>query len=238
MEAVQTQVSYPRGLDFEQVWAAMMENREQMKELRESQRESQKETDRLIKELRESQRETRESQKELRESQKATDRQMKETDRRMQETDKRMQETDKRLGKLGNRFGEVVEYMIAPNLCEKFTDFGLVFPKANSGTRVSDYVNNIHFEVDVMLENGDKALLVEVKTKLLTEHIKEHIKRLEKMRNYADLHGDKRMFLGAVAGVVVTANVKEYALKQGLFLIEPSGESFNITPPQGKPKEW
>jgi hypothetical protein len=28
--------------------------------------------------------------------------------------------------------------------------------------------------------------------------------RLEKMRNYADLHGDKRMFLGADAGVVVT----------------------------------
>jgi hypothetical protein len=32
--------------------------------------------------------------------------------------------------------------------------------------------------------------------------------------------------------MVVTANVKKYALKQGLFLIEPSGESFNITPQQ------
>jgi len=35
------------------------------------------------------------------------------------------------------------------------------------------------------------------------------------MRRYADLHGDKRMFLGAAAGMVATANVKEYALKQG-----------------------
>jgi hypothetical protein len=192
----------------------------------------------LLQEVAKNQKETDRQMKETDRQMKETDRQMKETDRQMKETDKQMKETDKRLGKLVNRFGEVVEYMIAPNLCEKFTDFGLIFPKANSGTRVSDYINNIHFEVDVMLENGDKAMLVEVKTKLLTEHIKEHIKRLEKMRGYADLHGDKRTFLGAVAGMIITANVKEYALKQGLFLIVPSGESFNITPPTGKPKEW
>jgi len=39
MGAVQTQQTYPRGLDFEQVWAALMENREQLKE-----------TDRIVKE--------------------------------------------------------------------------------------------------------------------------------------------------------------------------------------------
>jgi hypothetical protein len=89
-----------------------------------------------------------------------------------------------------------------------------------------------------MLENGDKALLVEVKTNLTTEDVQDHIERLEKMRKYADLHGDKRTFLGAVAGVVITDNVKAYSLKQGFFVIEPSGETFNITPPNGKPKEW
>ena len=81
-------------------------------------------------------------------------------------------------------------------------------------------------------------MLVEVKTTLTTEDVNDHIVRLEKMRNYADLHGDKRSFLGAVAGVVMTSNVKEYALGQGFYVIEPSGETFNITPPIGKPKEW
>jgi hypothetical protein len=80
--------------------------------------------------------------------------------------------------------------------------------------------------------------LVEVKTKLTTEHIKEHIERLEKMRRHADLRGDKRSFLGAVAGVIMTPTVKDYALKQGLFAIEPSGETLNITPPHNTPKEW
>ena len=51
-------------------------------------------------------------------------------------------------------------------------------------------------------------MLVEVKTRLTTENVKDHVKRLEKMRVYADLHGDKRLFLGAVAGVVMTANAK------------------------------
>jgi hypothetical protein len=46
------------------------------------------------------------------------------------------------------------------------------------------------------------------------------------------------VFLGAVAGIVVPDEVREYALNQGFYLIEPSGENFNITPPNGKPKEW
>ena len=128
--------------------------------------------------------------------------------------------------------------MIAPNLRDKFRELGLVFPKANQSSDLSDYDNNIFLEVDVMLENGDTAMLVEIKTKLGATHIKDHIERLKKMRKYADLHGDKRKFLGAVAGVVIPKNVKENALKQGFFVIEPSGETFNITPPLGKPKEW
>ncbi|MDR0290249.1 MAG: hypothetical protein LBI06_04870, partial [Treponema sp.] len=103
---------------------------------------------------------------------------------------------------------------------------------------VSDRVNDIFLEIDIKLENGDKAMLVEAKTKPSTEDVQEHIERLEKMRKYADLHGDKRAFLGAVAGVVVTDNVKKYALKQGFFVIEPSGETFNIISPIGQPKEY
>jgi hypothetical protein len=82
--------------------------------------------------------------------------------------------------------------------------------------------------------------------------VKDHLKRLEKMRKYANLRGDKRAFLGAVAGVVIKDTVRKYILKQGFFVIEPSrgepsplcgsvevtGDGFNITPPNGKPREW
>jgi len=178
MEATQTQPTYPRGLDFEQVWAALMENREQMKE------------------------------------------------------------TDRKLGALVNLFGAVSEYMIAPGLRDKFRKMGIDFQETSRNTILDDDANNIHLEIDVFLKNGDKAMLVEVKTKLTIERVNKHIERLEKMRKYADLHGDKRTFLGAVAGVVITEEERNYALNQGLYVIEPSGDTFNITPPNGKPKEW
>jgi hypothetical protein len=166
----------------------------------------------------------------------------KETARQLEETKLILKENaldfNNRIGALTNLFGEVAEYMVAPKLREKFSEFGLDFPKANPNASVNDKVNNIFLEIDVMLENGDKAMLIEVKTKLTTERINKHIERLEKMRKYANIHGDKRTFLGAVAGVVVTDEVKKCALEQGFYLIEPSGDNFKITPPNGKPKEW
>ncbi|MDR0487198.1 MAG: hypothetical protein LBG91_03010, partial [Treponema sp.] len=81
-------------------------------------------------------------------------------------------------------------------------------------------------------------MLVEIKANLTISDINKHITRLEKMRKYADLRGDKRHFLGAVAGIVVEDDEREYALSQGFFLIEPTGENFHITPPPSKPKEW
>jgi hypothetical protein len=162
----------------------------------------------------------------------------KETDRLIEKIGRKQEKTDQQIGKLGRRFGEVIEYMMAPDLCKKFREYGFVFERSNSGTVFSDVKNDLCFEVDVMLENGDKAMLVEVKSKYTTEDVKEHVKRLEKMRRYADLHGDKRTFLGASAGAVMTSYAKNYALKQGFYVIEPSGETVNITPPSGKPKEW
>ncbi|MDR2471330.1 MAG: hypothetical protein LBD09_04395 [Treponema sp.] len=167
---------------------------------------------------------------------KETARQIKETDLQMQETDRQIKEYNRRFGDFTNRFGEIVEYMVAPNLRDKFRDLGLVFEEANR-RRIENRQYNIYLEIDIMLENGDKALLVETKTKPRTEHVNEHIERLEKMRTYADLRGDKRIFLGAVAGVVMTKHIKAYILKKGLYAIEPSGETFAITSPEGL-REW
>jgi hypothetical protein len=147
-------------------------------------------------------------------------------------------EFNERLGNYINLFGDFTEYMMAPKLREKFKDFGLFFPRTNRNVSVEDENKKIILETDAMLENGDKAMMVEIKTQLTVERINKHIERLEKMRKHADLHGDKRTFLGAVAGVVVDKDAREYALNQGLYLIEPAGEDLNITPPNGQPKEW
>ena len=174
--------------------------------------------------------------------QEETDRIVRETAENLKETDRILKEKNaefyEKLGHLTNLFGDVTEAMVAPKICEKFEEFGLIFPQANPNARFNDRINKISFEVDIMLENGDKAMLIEAKTKLTDERVDKHILRLEKMRKYADLHDDKRIFLGAVAGIVLIDEVKDYALSKGLYFIEYEGDNFFITPPSGKPKEW
>jgi hypothetical protein len=215
MEATQTAV--PPG--FESVRAILQEITE-----------SQKETEQILKEGAERhEREMKEWQQENAERHKKYE----------QEREKDKAEFNERLGKYINLFGDFTEYMMAPKLREKFMEYGLDFPKANRNSSIKDNkTKKTLLETDVMLENGDKAMLVEIKTQLTVERINKHVERLEKMRNYANLHGDKRTFLGAVAGVVVADEVREYALNQGFYLVEPEGEDLTITPPNGKPKEW
>jgi len=179
--------AYPRGITFEQVWAALMEDRKHINEVKELQKE-----------------------------------------------------TAKQLGKLGNSFGEMVEYMVKPNLIKEFRKLGFVFEKAYSDATIEDKTNNIYTEIDITLENGDKVMLVEVKNKPRTEDVTEHLERIEKARQHANFHGDKRKFLGAIAGVVFNDNVKQFAMKNGFYVIEPSGETFSITAPEGEysPREW
>ena len=210
------------GLTFEKVWASLME-------LRESQKETAlqiKETDLQIKETARRQAETA--------------LQIEETGRQMEETGRQMKETDRRLGKLGNRFGEVIEHMIIPNLVAKFRELGFEFTKAGPDVEIVDRKHDIIMEIDAFLENGDKVMIVEIKTKPGTGDVDEHIERMEKLRRYADIRNDKRSYLGAIAGVVMSESVSGYALKNGFYVIEPSGDTFTIIEPKGKyhPREW
>ena len=241
---------------FESVWAALQELTASQKEtarlfkdVSANQRETallfkdvsanRKEIEQNLKDISASQKETEQNLKELSASQKETERIIKESQK---ETDRIMKEGKKdfniRLGALTNLFGDFTVGMVAPKLREKFMDFKLVFLKSSPNVIFDDKTNNLSFEIDILLENGEKAMLVEVKTKLTNERINKHIERLEKMRKYADLHGDKRTFVGAVAGIAVTEEVKKITLSQGLYLIEPDGENFNITPPNDSPREW
>jgi hypothetical protein len=171
---------------------------------------------------------------------KDTDRRMKETDRRLKQTERMIKNTDKAIGNLGNRFGEMVEYMVMPNLLVKFRELGFVFTEAYPHSVIKDVENNISTEVDITLKNGDKVMIVEVKSKPSTEDITDHVERMRKVRAHADLHGDRRIFLGAVAGMIFNDNEKEFAMKNGFYVIEPSGKTFVITVPAGtySPREW
>lgn len=173
-------------------------------------------------------------------SQKDTDRLMKENAKRQKETDRLIKNNAREIEKLGGRFGEMIEYMVVPNLLAKFKTLGFVFNKAYQQASIEDENGNVFAEIDITLENGDKVMIIEVKSKPKTEDITAHIKRMEKVRAHADIHNDKRKYLGAIAGMVFKKEEKTFAMEKGFFVIEPSGDSFIITAPEGiySPREW
>jgi hypothetical protein len=59
------------------------------------------------------------------------------------------------------------------------------------------------------------------------------------LRAYFDERNDRRKLLGAAAAVVISKDMREYALERGFYLIEPSGETVKITVPEGfTPRVW
>jgi hypothetical protein len=161
---------------------------------------------------------------------------IRETQKAHKETEKAIKETQKNIGGLNNTLGFMVERIMTPDLPQKFKHFGFTFDKITTIKWTTN--GNVYAEIDGLLENGAQAMAVEVKTTLEIEDINDHLKRMEKIRKYADEHGDKREFLCAIAAMIVRPKPKEYALKQGLFVIEPSGEDVKVIKPETKPRVW
>jgi hypothetical protein len=147
--------------------------------------------------------------------------------------------TDKQLGELGNRFGELAEHLVTPNITEKFRALNYAFTKAAANVKFTDPQGKTLTEVDVWLENGDFVLAVEVKSYLRLQDVRDHIKRMEILKSYAEKRQDFRKLLGAVAGAVIQPQVKDFALEKGFYIIEQSGDTVKIAPPPGfTPRVW
>ena len=171
-----------------------------------------------------------------------TSEQMKETDRRLKETERIVQETNKAVGKLSSRVGEIVENMVAGNIVAQFRQLGYNV-KARSENKVfGEQGTSDSGEIDLLLEDGDITILIEAKTTLKIDDVREHIERMEKYRRYIDSsdNGEKRRYVGAVAGTVVADNVVKFAHENGLYVIVQSARAVEIiTPPEGfVAKKW
>jgi hypothetical protein len=192
-------------------------------------------------ELEEAHKETEKTLREVQEAHKETEKTLKEVQEAHKETEKAHRETEKTLNKaiggLGNTLGSLVEHIMTPDLPRKFKQFGFTFNRITT-VKCAYGKDNIYAEIDGLLENGDQAMVVEVKTTLRPEDIDDHLARMERVRKYADDHGDKREFLGALAATIADGNTKKYALSKGFFVIEPSGEDVKITKPASRPKIW
>jgi hypothetical protein len=149
-----------------------------------------------------------------------------------QETDRKFKETDRKISKLGSRIGDLIEHFAASNILEKFRELGYAFTCASRNNDYQDENGRYLAEVDIRLENGKYVMIVEVKTLLSRDDVKEHIKRMEALRKYLSKRGDTREYLGAVAAALIKdAAVRDYALQNGFYVVEQTGDNVRITAP-------
>ncbi len=133
--------------------------------------------------------------------------------------------------------------MIGGDIVNQFRELGYPVKLLSRNILFGEPGTKEYGEVDLFLQNGDTAILIEVKTNLSVDDVKEHVDRMEKFRRFINEgHGDSaiKYYIGALAAAVVKPNIAAFAQKQGFYVIVQSGEAVEILPsPDGfVAKKW
>ena len=188
---------------------------------------AQKETDRLLKQ------QSQETDRLLREQSQETDRLLRE---QSQETDRRIREVNKQIGDLGGKWGRFVENMVAPACETLFLKRGI--PVHQVSQRIKKRLNGQTLEIDVLVTNENHVLVVEVKSSLGVNDIKDLMDDLNRFREFFPEYAQKQLY-GAVAGIEIEEGADKYAYRQGLFVLAQAGEAVSIlNNPDFEPRNW
>ena len=179
----------------------------------------------ILRKLALSSEETNQKMQETDRKRQETDRQMKETDRQMKETDRKLKEVTTAIGRLGNRLGEFVEEMVRPAVVRLFQQRGIAVHQVFRGAYAER--DGDAMEIDLLVVNSLDAVLVEVKSELKADDVKDHVSRLERFKKLFPQYAGFRV-MGAVAGMVVPEAAARFAYRQGLFVLVQSGEAMTI----------
>ena len=177
---------------------------------------------------------------ELAAAQKETERllreQNQETDRRIREVNQEIRRVNQQIGNLGGKWGRFVENMVAPACETLFFNRGISVHQVSQ--RVKKRLEGKTLEIDVLVTNEHHVLVVEVKSSLGVEHLKELIEDLRQFRQFFPEYNQKQLY-GAVAGIEIEEGADKYAYRQGLFVLAQKGEAVAILNELDfQPKGW
>jgi hypothetical protein len=192
---------------------------------------------RLLAELTTAQKET---ERRFQETERLLKEQSQETDRRIreqsEETDRRIREVNKQIGDLGGKWGRFVENMVAPACETLFLKRGI--PVHQVSQRMKKRLNGQTLEIDVLVTNENHVLVVEVKSSLGVNDVKNLMDDLNQFREFFPEYSQKQLY-GAVAGIEIEEGADKYAYRQGLFVLAQAGEAVSIlNNPDFEPRNW
>ncbi|MBD2152370.1 DUF3782 domain-containing protein [Pseudanabaena sp. FACHB-1277] len=172
----------------------------------------------------------------LREQSDRTDQQIEKTSQEITRLAAQVAQTNKQVGGLTSRWGEFVENLIKPAAARLFQEKGIEVHL--TALRVTGQDDQGSIEIDILVENTTEVVAIEVKSHLEVRDVKRFLQTLERFKKAFPKHKNDKLY-GAVAGIKIDERVNEYAIQEGLFLIQPAGDSVIIANGKDfKPKIW
>ena len=141
-------------------------------------------------------------------------------------TEKLVEQTNKQVGGLTSRWGEFVENLIKPAAARIFREQGIDVHYTAMRVRGDDDRGSM--EIDILVENGNEIVAIEVKSHLEVRNVKRFLEVLARFKEAFPKYQNYKLY-GAVAGIKIDEKADEYATQEGLFLIEPAGDSVIIS---------
>jgi len=167
---------------------------------------------------------------------KETDKKIQEMVQQSKETDKKFQRLEKTVNDLTGKWSKFVEGLIAPGVEQLFRSRNIEVNTVYQ--RVRRRKDGREIEIDILAIDGEYAVLIEAKSTLGVDDVKEHIERIEKFKLLFPEYGHLKA-VGAVAGIDIEKGADRFAYKSGLFVIGQTGETVTVlNDSKFKPKEW
>jgi hypothetical protein len=137
------------------------------------------------------------------------------------------------VGGVNNTLGDIAEGIMSSDLFEKFNALGFDFDDAIPNCPIREKGTKKKLaELDLLMLNGSIAVAIEVKVKMTIGDVEKHIKRMKILHDHPNNLLKGKKLYGAMASVKMTDIARKYAIKKGLFVLEPSGGNVNIKAPK------
>jgi hypothetical protein len=176
----------------------------------------------------ETERAFRETDKAIRKSREETERVLRELSDEVQRVTSNIERVTSNLessyGGVSLRLGKLTELIVVPKLRHNMNAQGHNFNQSEPDTLVRGIVGNRKegvAQVDMLLRGPSEAMAVEIKTRLKESSVRDHLERLQDLRDHEDEAGIKgKKLFGAVVGVTIDDVAKKIAKENGLYIVK------------------
>ncbi|MDM8567210.1 DUF3782 domain-containing protein [Candidatus Halobeggiatoa sp. HSG11] len=140
-----------------------------------------------------------------------------------------------KLGDLGNIQGSIAEDLFRRNIVQLLAERGIKVK--NVGFHVTMPGTS---EYDIVAENGKEVVVMEVKNKLSSRHIRRFLNvQLAKFKREFPIYANYKIY-GAIGSLIVSEAIEKQAIEEGLFVFTQSknGGASIVNPIEFEAKTW